>query len=316
MTLTQTLSTLRKSITTVSLSWADSLLLVAVLFWGINISLVKLVLPEMPPLIFNGLRFVLVCVLMFLLTRLTGHPLRFQRRHWPYLMGLGLLGQTVYQLFFIFGVAKTTADNSALILATVPAWVALLDTLLGLERVSGRGWAGIGLSFVGIVLIIVGGNHEVELAFGGATLWGDALILLATLCWSLYTVALRPMLRHYSAISVTAISAIIGAIPLILIAAPSLSVFQWGTVSAWGWLGLVFSGTCSITLAYFFWNYGIARLGSTHTSLYSNLTPLVTLLVAWLWLGETLTLWQVGGGLLALVGVALARQHTSPRLVK
>jgi drug/metabolite transporter (DMT)-like permease len=312
MILTQTLSNLKKSIIIGSLNWADGLLFVAVVFWGINISLVKLVLPEMPPLVFNGLRFLLVCGLMLLLTRLTGQSLKFQRRHWPYLIGLGLLGQTIYQLFFIFGVAQTTADNSALILATVPSWVALLGTWLKLEQVSGRGWAGIGLSFVGIVLIILGNNHAIKLTFGGATLWGDALILGATLCWSLYTVALRPMLRHYAAISVTAISAIVGAIPLILIAVPSLSAFRWGAVSVWGWLGLIFSGTCSITLAYFFWNYGIVRLGSARTSLYSNLTPFVTLLVAWLWLGETLTFWQVGGGVLALVGVALARQLPRP----
>ena len=127
-----------------------------------------------------------------ILARLAGHSLKFQRRHLFYLIGLGLLGNTMYQLLFIFGIANTTADNSALILATVPVWVALFGTLLGMERVSGQGWLGVGLSLAGVILIILGGERGVTLQFGRASLRGDFLILLGTLCWSLYTLALRP----------------------------------------------------------------------------------------------------------------------------
>ncbi len=73
---------------------------------------------------------------------------------------------------------------------------------------------------------------------------------------------------------------------------------------------LLFSGLFGIALAYFFWNYGVSHLGSARTALYSNLMPPIALLVAWLWLGETLTLLQWGGAVLALFGVFLARRHT------
>ena len=112
------------------LSWADGLLLLTILFWGINFSVVKFVLAEMSPLVFNGLRFLFSSFLMVILARFTGRSLKFQPRHLPYLIGLGLLGNTMYQLLFIFGIANTTADNSALILATVPVWVALFATTI------------------------------------------------------------------------------------------------------------------------------------------------------------------------------------------
>ncbi len=294
------------------LGWADELLVLATFFWGLNFAVVKFALAELEPLVFNGLRLLLVVGLMLVLVPALGYSFKFQRRHLGYLIGLGLVGNTIYQLFFIFGLAHTTAANSALILATVPVWVALIGTVRGTERVMPGGWVGIGLSLAGIALIVWGGKQQTQLQFGGATLWGDLLILGATWCWSVYTIASRPMLRHYPAVSLTAFTSIIGAIPLILLALPLLRQVNWASVSLPAWSAIIYSGLFSITLAYFFWNYGVSKLGSTRTSLYSNLTPPLALVTAWLLLGETMAWLQLAGGLLALMGVALARRYTFP----
>ena len=291
---------------------ADGLLLCTILFWGVNFSVVKFALAEISPLPFNGLRFIVAAGSMVFLARLTGHRLSFQRHHLGYLIGLGLLSNTAYQLFFVFGIARTTAANSSLILATVPAWVALIGTIAGVERVEPKGWLGVALSLAGIVLIILGGNSQAEFQFGGPSLLGNILVLMAMLCWSTYTLLVRPMMRHYSSVVVTTIPTVIGAIPLVLIAIPSFVTLNWGEVPLIAWGALVFSGIFSITLAYFFWNFGVSRLGSARTSLYSNLTPPVALFVAWLLLGETLTPQQWGGAVLAFGGVILARRFAYP----
>lgn len=293
-------------------AWPDALLVLTAVFWGVNFSVVKFALAELPPLPFNGLRFAVAASTMLLLAYATGHRFAFRRRHVLYLIGLGLLGNTAYQLLFIFGINLTTADNASLILATVPAWVALMGTLAGVEKVESRGWLGVLLSLGGIILIILGSNRSTHFEFGGATLLGDALILLATLCWSTYTLLTRPMMRHYSSASVTSFSTLMGTIPLFLISLPSIVQTDWPQVSGTALAALVFSGIFGIALAYFFWNFGISRLGSARTSLYSNLTPPIALLTAWLWLGETLTAQQWFGALLALAGVVLARRFTRP----
>lgn len=295
-----------------NINLADGFLLLTVIFWSINFSMVKFALVELPPLAFNGLRMLLAAGLMLLLVPLLGYSLKFQRHHLGRLIVLGLLGNTAYQLCFIFGIARTSADNAALILATVPVWVALIGTIAGTEKVTTGGWLGVGLSLAGIGLIILGGQRQAQLHFGGASLLGDGLILGATLCWSLYTLISRRMLRDYSSIAVTTFSTVVGVIPLLLLAIPPLVQLDWTTISMTAWGALIFSGVFGITLAYFFWNYGVSQLGSAHTSLYSNLTPPLALLIAWLLLGETLTLVQIGGGLLALGGVALARRYTYP----
>jgi drug/metabolite transporter (DMT)-like permease len=295
-----------------NINLADGFLLLTVIFWSINFSMVKFALVELSPLAFNGLRMFLAAGLMLILAPMLGNSLKFQRHHLGRLILLGVLGNTAYQLCFIFGIARTSADNAALILATVPVWVALIGTIAGTEKVTTGGWLGVGLSLAGIGLIILGGQRQVQLHFGGASLLGDGLILGATLCWSLYTLISRRMLRDYSSIAVTTFSTVVGVIPLLLLAIPPLVQLDWTTISITAWGALIFSGIFGITLAYFFWNYGVSRLGSTRTSLYSNLTPPLALLVAWLLLGETLTLVQIGGGLLALGGVALARRYTYP----
>ncbi len=295
-----------------SLSGADGLLLLTVLFWGVNFSVVKFALAALPPLAFNGLRFVIAAATMFILAHATGHRFNFRRRHIVYLIGLGLLGNTAYQVFFVFGIANTTADNSSLILATVPAWVALVGTIANVERVEAGGWAGVGLSLLGITLIIMGSDRQAKFHFGSATFSGDLLILLATLCWSGYTLLSRPMMRHYSSAAVTSFSTLMGTIPLVLLSTPSLIRLNWDGVPPAAWLALIFSGIFGIALAYFFWNYGVSRLGSARTSLYSNLVPPIALLTAWFWLGETLTPQQWLGALLALAGVVLARRFAHP----
>ena len=293
-----------------ALGTADVFLLLTVLFWGVNFSVVKFALAEMPPLAFNGLRFIIASGTVFLFAWATGHSFKFKSGHLLYLTVLGLLGNSAYQLFFVLGIARTTADNGALILATVPVWVALMGTVAGVERVQIGGWAGVLLSLAGIVLIILGGDAEAEFSFGGASLQGDVLILMATLCWSGYTLLIRPMMRHYSSTSITSFNTLVGTIPLIFLAIPSLVDHTWTEVSVGAWAALAFSGIFGIALAYIFWNYGVSRLGSARTSLYSNLTPPIALFTAWLWLGETLTLQQWFGTILALGGVVLARRFT------
>ena len=295
------------------LTSVDALLLFTVLIWGVNFSVVKFGLAEIPPLAFNSIRFMAVVVTMVIAARAWGTRWQFQRKHLPYLIGLGLLGNPIYQVLFIYGADLTTADNAALILSTVPVWVALVGSLVGMERVTSTGWLGVGLSFFGITLIILGGDRAAEFHFGGATLAGDVLVLIATLCWSAYTLLVRLAVRHYGSMSVTTFCTLMGAGPLILFGVPELAALDVQQVSIGAWLSAILSGVFAVGVAYFLWNYGISKLGSTRTSLYSNLVPAFALVTAWLWLGETLTPQQGWGALLAVAGVALARGHTQPR---
>ena len=240
----------------------------------------------------------------------SGQRLRVQRKHFVYLIVIGILGNSGYPLFFIFGLDSTSADNATIIMASVPIWVALLGTLIGMEQLDKQGWSGVGLSVIGILIVIIGSPQQVDLEFGGATLRGDLIVLAAILCWSGYTLALRPLTAIYPPTVISTLTTSIGILPMVLFAIPAMLRFEWQPVSWGAWASLIITGIFAVGLAYIFWGYGVAHLGSTRTSLYLNVVPPIALFVNWLWLGETLTLLQSVGAVVALLGVALARSHT------
>jgi len=284
----------------------DLMLLAMVLIWGINFAVVKAALAEMTPLSFNSLRFLLASALTLLSLGLIEGSVGFARGDQWRLLGLGLIGNTCYQLLFINGIDRTTAGNSALLLATTPIFISLIGVAFGVERVGKLAWVGIFFSFAGIFMVIVGSGKELGLA--KETIGGDILILIGALVWSLYTVLSKPMLSRYSALKLTALAMVAGTPFIVLFSIPQLLAQDWATVSWRGWLGLFFSGSMAIALAYIIWNSGVSKVGGARTAVYSNLSPVVAAIFAWFTLGETITAFMVVGAALIFLGIYLTRK--------
>jgi drug/metabolite transporter (DMT)-like permease len=170
----------------------------------------------------------------------------------------------------------------------------------------------VAVALAGVAAIVAGSEAGSHLAFGGASLTGDALVLLATIAWSGYTVLVRPLVRACSPIAVTVLCTAAGAVPLLLLSVALVPVAELAETSRRGWIALAVSAVIGIAVPYFIWNWAIRQIGSARTSLYSYLVPLIALVVARTWLGETLTAAQVVGGALALCGVVVARRSVLP----
>lgn len=288
----------------------DLAIVLLVLIWGSNFSVVKATLSQFSPLAFNATRFVLASAVLagFLWAR--GERPSFERRDTMRLVWLGILGNVLYQALFIFGIDATRAGNAALMLSTVPLIVTVLSVALKHEAIHRAGWAGVFLSIAGIALVLWGSSRGLH--FDADTLRGDLIMLLAALAWSVYTVLSSPYVKKYGTLRVTAFTMWVGTAGLVAISTPSLLAQDWGAVTAGAWGGLVFSGVLSIALAYILWYYGVRHLGSSRTAVYSNTVPIVALLVAWLTLGEVPTWTQVGGAAMILAGIGLARTRRRP----
>jgi drug/metabolite transporter (DMT)-like permease len=284
----------------------DLMLLAMILIWGINFAVVKAALAEMTPLSFNSLRFLLASALTLLSLRLTEGGVGFARGDWWRLLGLGLIGNTCYQLLFINGINHTTAGNSALLLATTPIFVSLIGAAFGIERVGKLAWVGVFLSLAGIFMVIVGSGKELGLA--KETISGDILVLIGAAAWSVYTVLSKPMLSRYSALKLTALAMAAGTPFIVLFSIPQLLAQDWATVSWQGWLGLFFSGSMAIALSYIIWNSGVSKVGGARTAVYSNLSPVVASIFAWLTLGEAITIFMVVGAAMIFLGIYLTRR--------
>jgi drug/metabolite transporter (DMT)-like permease len=288
------------------------MMLGTVMIWGLNFTAVKLALRDFSPLAFNGLRFTVATLVMlgFLWQRTrtpgSGQSMAPSRRDWPAIIGLGLLGHALYQILFIGGMVLTTPANSSLLLATAPIWVAVLGYLLHIERISRVTWAGILLSFCGILVLILGGGGHVDL--GGATTRGDLLLLGCAIVWAVYTTASKPLLTRYSPLKLTALSMLAGTIPLVIICFPSMIQQNWAAVTPVGWISFLFSTLLSVVVGYLVWYTSVQRVGNARTAVYSNLTPVFAIIFAWIILDSTLVPLQLLGGVVVLAGLILTRR--------
>ncbi|CAN5174790.1 EamA family transporter [soil metagenome] len=285
------------------LSLTDLLLLCMALIWGLNFIVVKFATSVFAPLAFNSARvFVAVIVLwsIFLVRRL---PLP-SRREILIMLVLGALGNGLYQILWVEGMARTRASDAALLVAASPAFIEMLGWLRGEERAGIRGMSGIALSLVGIGLVVTG---AAKVAAGKSTLPGNAFILGSVLCWSVYSVYLRPVTTRIDGLTLSAVTMTGGIVPLLIVAAPSLATTNWGAVPPAGWGAIAYSGLLALVVAYLFWYRGVRVLGPTRASMYSNLQPLVAMLAAWPLLGEIPRAMQLMGAACIIGGLLLTR---------
>jgi drug/metabolite transporter (DMT)-like permease len=278
-------------------------MLLVCLIWGFNFSITKSAFDQIPPLPFTAIRFAISSLLLWVVLRVVEGPAKLPPGAMRRLILLGLVGNTLYQLFFMLGLSRTTASNSALILSTVPTVVAVFAGALGFERITTRMRWGIALGMLGVGLVIATRG----VAFDRGTLSGDLLSVLAVLCWAGYTVGLRRVPQGVSPLRVTTITTIAGTPGLVLVGLPGVSRLEWGAVSVTAWLAVAYASVLSLVVAYLLWNRSVKAIGGTRTAIYMCLTPVVAVLGAWLLLGERPHPLQGIGACFIITGVLLTR---------
>ncbi len=169
---------------------ADALLAVTCVVWGANFVVVKSALDEFTPLVFNGIRFpAAAAILLWMQWHRDG--LEVLRPALPRLIAVGLIGNLVYQLLFIFGLDNTQASQAGLLASTTPLWVLVLAALTRHDKFSRQVVAGGLLASGGVALLLW------ESFYGSAAeerFWvGNLMLLGASASWAVYTVYSQPL---------------------------------------------------------------------------------------------------------------------------
>lgn len=281
----------------------DALLFTMAVIWAVNFSVVKYATQIFNPVAFTGLRVGVAAVVLAAIALRSGRsPLT--RRDVLLLLGLGLIGHGLYQLLFIHGVSQTRAGDAALIVGAAPGFIALASRLRGLERIGRRAIAGIALSISGVAVVMLGSTRT---AAGDSTLLGALLVFCGVLSWTFFTVMLQPFTTRVKAIQLSAVTMFAGAVPLVILSTPALMATDWSVVGPGGWAAVFYSSVVSMVIAYLFWYRGLRLLGPTRTAVYSNIQPIIALMVAWFFLSEAPTTWQWIGAVTIIAGVFLTR---------
>jgi drug/metabolite transporter (DMT)-like permease len=285
-----------------ALTALDGLLLLMVLIWGTNFSLVKVALRDFPEIAFNAMRMLTSAIVFVAVIASARARPSFARADWIRVVFLGIVGTFLYQFLFVGGLKRTSAGNASLIIGASPIVIALLSSLAGHERVAPRKWFGVALGFAGLYFVV--GQRA---GWSAASLAGDGLVIASMVCWATYSVAAQPMLKKYSPLAVTGTSFSIGATLYLLFAAPRLGRIDWPSISGASWVLMFLSALLALNVSYVIWYTGLQRLGGMRTSMYSYLTPIVAMIVAAFWLGEPVSGNQMIGAGAILTGLVITR---------
>jgi drug/metabolite transporter (DMT)-like permease len=287
-------------------SWFHLQPLLAVTLWGGIYPGAKLGLREMPVLSFTYLRILLAVIVLFAVSG-SIQPFRFPWALWQPLLQAGL-AQTVFQFLLIAGLQRTTAGNSAILLATAPLLTAGWLALTRREHLGSRRWFGLVVGFVGVVVVVQGGGIDVT----GSRLSGDLLALGAAGAWAWYGIVIGPLVGTLGALRATGWTMVIAALCFTPLSFAEVRAHAWESVSWEAWAGLIYGATVGMVMAMALWGRSIHRLGPQQTMLYVYLEPVSAVVIAAAVLGEVLRPIQAVGALLTFAGVGLGSSQEQP----
>jgi len=268
--------------------------------FGMSFVATKYALRGFEPLLVALLRFTLAGAILWVLLRLRREREPVTRRDLGRLALMGFVSLTVYFSFENTGIARTSASQAAILIATIPIFVAVLNVFTLHEPMAVRQWTGVVLSFAGIVALVSFGGQSSSGSVGG-----DLLVLAASLSAAVYSIMARGLLLKRSALSVTAYQNLFGAafmLPLALVEAALVGVRR-PTADAVG--GVLFLTVMCSVIAYLLLNYAFRFIAASRLSVFINLTPVVGVGFAFLVLGERFTAAQAAAAVVVVLGVWL-----------
>ena len=282
---------------------AEAAVLVVMVLWAANFIVVKSALAVLPPVGFTFLRFLLASATLLALLRWREGSIGLPRRDFVAILGLGALGFGIYQILWTTGLTTVAAGDSALIIASTPVLVAFLAVIARSDVLTPAKLLGGLVSFLGVGAVIAAGPGLTL----GRSIAGEAITLLAAICWSIYTAFGAPFLQRYSPLRTTAWATVAGTIVLAPVAILQLAATGGPPITP-GVLGAVlYSGFLAAGLSNVIVQNGVRVVGPTRTSAYQFLVPALAVVLAFVFLDEPIRPGQVIGGLVIVAGVLITR---------
>jgi drug/metabolite transporter (DMT)-like permease len=286
----------------------------AVSFWGASFVATKVVLRELAPVTIIVVRFALglmVLVSIVILRRewspnagwsaISGwRPSK--NRDWGWFLFLGFNGIFVHQLLQVNGLKSTSATNTGWMVALTPIFTAVLAWLLMKEAFRLAQLLGLALAMLGTLLVVSRGELQSG-TIGLPATRGDLLVFLGAINWAVFSVLSKRILTRYAPSFMMTVTMGLGWLMLLPLFASSA---EWSEMQGLSWescTALLFLGLLCSGVAYVFWYDALGAAGAGQVASFLYLEPLVTLVVAVLFLNEQPAIGTLVGGGLILAGV-------------
>jgi len=291
-------------------AWAYASLAASMALVGSYVGLSKLLVAVFPVLLLAWLRFGIAAVAMaHWVRRRPGEP-ALTRHDRVLLFWESFLGNFLFSICMLYGVALTSALAAGVTMAAIPAAVALLSWLVLGERITARVAGAIGCAVMGIALLALARGGEGGNGAAAASPWGYALLLAAVVCEASYVVIGK---RLTGQVSARRISALINLWGLALVTPFGLWQawsFDFAAVGLPTWGLLVFYAVAASMVTVWLWMKGLQHVPSSRAGVFTVMLPVAAALVGIVVLGEAFGAVHVLAFGLAMAGLLLATWPT------
>lgn len=284
------------------------LLVLAATIWGAQPVVVKPLLKEISPIMITLIRYVgvsaILLIILFIKEKRILPPVRCIAR----LCLMGAAAIALNNTLQFAGLQYSTAINCTLVSATTPVITAILASVFLKEQLQAVQWGGIIISVSGVLFLVTHGSVEAISSFSFN--YGDILFFGSQVCWAIYLLLSRKIMMEFSPLAVTAWAGAAGAILMCIVALwdGTTAATDITTTGMLSMSYLIFGGG---VLAMTWWNCGVKVVGPSRAAVFTNIMPLVGMILAVLFLGEQLGWQEIVGGLWIVTGVYLT---TNPQL--
>lgn len=247
------------------------------------------------------LRYLLMAPLMWGFAKLAKQTFQVPKDQRFKFWGIGLLSSGLYMVLFLEGMERVGAAQGAVCLATVPLWVSLFAVLIGEEKARWQLYVGGLISYAGVASVILFGSGEKHW-----TLLGVGLVLASAIVWAVSVVLMKPILKDRPAMGVYLGTYAGAALVVVPYGGMAVLNFDYSTVTWVGWSALAYLTVVAGAGAFGAYYIAVREVGSAKASMAGYFVPILAAFTAWMFLGETLNIWQVMGIGVVLLGVWLA----------
>lgn len=285
------------------------------IFFAINFTAIKYLVNGgfAQPFAINIIRVAITAILLWVLFIFKPVKTFILRRDAGRLFLCALTGVAINQLLFVKGLSLTHSIHASLLMLTTPILITILAAWILKEQLTKLNTAGLLLGITGATLLVM--NRD-ESGSARNVLWGDVLIILNAVSYTIYFILVKPLMERYNGVVIIRVVFTIGFFMMLPFCWQEAGEVKWQTFTPLAWLCLFFVVITGTFLAYLFNIYGIRILGAGVAGSYIYSQPFFAAAIAVFFLNEGLGLTKVAAAACIFLGVYLSNKKAPALIVE
>lgn len=279
------------------------LMILAMIFWGASFVFIKITYKYVGPITMIFFRLSIASSLLLIVNKFY-YKSSVNKTDYKMFFFLGFTEPFLYFIGEGYGLKYVSSTQASVIIATIPIFAMVASVFIYKEKLTKLNILGVVISFIGILLLI--GKEGLQ---DTGALIGFILMFLAVLAAVANSLIIYKLGNKYSSFTIITYQNMVGAalfLPMFLILevnSISLDIFKPELI-----ISLLFLAVFPSVLSFLFYISVLKKIGVARTSVFSNLIPIITGVLAFLMLGESFSILEVTGIIVVITGLYLSQQ--------